>query len=67
MKPDIFIHAQRRLRRNATKHVAKSKQSLKNAKTAIKQTIETIIFYNSEIKIQCVRFRTNLKNINNQF
>lgn len=49
------------------KDIAKSKQSLKNAKTAIKQTIETIIFYNSEIKLQCVRFKTNFKNINDQF
>lgn len=63
MKPDIFIQGKRRLRRKIMKDIAKSKQSLKNAKTAIKQTIETIIFYNSEIKIQCVRFRTNFKNI----
>lgn len=67
MKSELFIHAKNKLRRKTTKRIAKSKQSFKNAKTAIKQTIETIIFYNSEIKIQFARFKTNLKNINNQF
>lgn len=67
MKPDIFIQEKRRLRRKVIKEIAKSKQSLKNAKTAIKQTIETIIFYNSEIKLQCVRFKSNFNNINNRF
>lgn len=62
MKPDIFIHSHRKLKRNTLKEIAKSKQSLKNAKNNIKQAIETVIFYNSEIKLQCVRFKNNLNN-----
>lgn len=63
MKPDIFIHSHRKLKRNTLKDIAKSKQRLKTTKNNIKTAIETVLFYNSEIQMQAVRFKNNLSNI----
>lgn len=64
MKPDIFIHFKNRLRRKTLNTISKSKQRLKSTKTNLKTAIETVLFYNSEIQLQFVRFRNNLDNIN---
>lgn len=64
MKTELFKEASRKTKRNALKDIAKSKQRLKTTKNHIKTAIETVLFYNSEIQMQAVRFKNNLSNIN---
>lgn len=64
MKLDIFIYSKNRLRRKAINIISKSKKRLKTAKTNLKTAIETVLFYNSEIKLQFVRFKTNISDLN---
>lgn len=63
MKPDIFIQSHRKLKRKTLKDIAKSKQHLKTTKKHIKTAIGIVLFYNSEIQMQAVRFKNNFSDI----
>lgn len=64
MKPDIFIHYNTQLKQKSTITFKKLKQRLKTAKECFISSLETVLYYQSEIKLQLKVFRVNARNIN---
>lgn len=62
MKPDIFIHYNSRLKQKSTLTLKKTKSNLKSYKNALISSIETVLYYKSEIKLQLKVFRVNARN-----
>jgi len=64
MKKETINHYSSRLKQKSILTFKKLKQSLKTAKTALKTSIETILFYRSEMKLQLKVFKVSSKDIN---
>lgn len=64
MKPDIFIHYNTQLKQKSTLTFKNLKQRLKIAKECFISSLETVLYYQSEIKLQLKVFRANARNIN---
>ena len=62
MKPDIFIHYNRRIKQKSILTLKKAKSNLKSYKNALISSIETVLYYQSEIKLQLKVFRVNARN-----
>jgi hypothetical protein len=62
MKPDIFIHYNTRIKQKSILTFKKSKSKLKSYKNALISSIETVLYYQSEIKLQLKVFRVNARN-----
>lgn len=62
MKPDIFIHYNTRLKQKSILTIKKSKSRLKSYKNTLISSIETVLYYQSEIKLQLKVFRVNARN-----
>lgn len=62
MKPDIFIHYNSQLKQKSTLTLKNLKQRFKTAKECFISSIETVLYYQSEIKLQLKVFRVNARN-----
>lgn len=67
MKPDIFIHYNSRIKQKSILTIKKAKSKLKSYKNALISSIETVLYYQSEIKLQLKVFRVNARNDINRF
>lgn len=67
MKADIFIYMNKRLEHKLTVYIKNLKQRLKTAKEYFISSIETVLFYKSEIKLQLKVFIVNSRNDINRF
>jgi hypothetical protein len=62
MKPDIFIHYNSLIKQKSILTLKKAKSKLKSYKNALISSIETVLYYQSEIKLQLKVFRVNARN-----
>lgn len=64
MKTEIFIHSFILIKQKSTLTFKNLKQRLKTAKQRFISSIETVLYYQSEIKLQLKVFRVNSRDIN---
>lgn len=67
MKPDLFIHYSDSIKVKFCSIIKNAAKLYKTAKQSLISSVETVLYYQSEIKLQLKVFRVNARNDLNRF